>query len=81
MVVASGEVQKPNCQHETSEGRGCIFGRRTAKGASTYVTFILGVGFPPKKAAEVLGPKLLFVTGLAIFVTAVARLVCPDLLG
>ena len=28
-----------------------------------------------------LGPKLIFVTGLVIFVTAVARLVCPDLLG
>ena len=30
---------------------------------------------------DVLGPKLFFVTGLVIFVTAVARLVCPDLLG
>ena len=29
----------------------------------------------------VLGPKLFFVTGLVIFVTAVARLDCPDLLG
>ena len=29
----------------------------------------------------VLGPKLFFVTGLVIFVTAVARLVCLDLLG
>ena len=29
----------------------------------------------------VLGPKLIFVTGLVKFVTAVARLVCPDLLG
>ena len=29
----------------------------------------------------ILGPKLFFVTGLVIFVTAVARLVCPDLLG
>ena len=28
-----------------------------------------------------LGPKLIFVTGLEIFVTAVARLVCPDLHG
>ena len=28
-----------------------------------------------------LGPKLIFVTGLVNFVTAVARLVCPDLLG
>ena len=33
------------------------------------------------KSADVLGPKLIFVTGLVIFVTAVARLVCPDLLG
>ena len=30
---------------------------------------------------DVLGPKLFFVTGLVIFVAAVARLVCPDLLG
>ena len=30
---------------------------------------------------HVLGPKLFFVTGLVIFVSAVARLVCPDLLG
>ena len=29
----------------------------------------------------ILGPKLFFVTGLVIFATAVARLVCPDLLG
>ena len=29
----------------------------------------------------VLGPKLFFVTGLVIFTTAVARLVCLDLLG
>ena len=29
----------------------------------------------------VLGPKLFFVTGLVIFAIAVARLVCPDLLG
>ena len=29
----------------------------------------------------VLGLKLFFVTGFGIFVTAVARLVCPDLLG
>ena len=29
----------------------------------------------------VLGPKLFFVTGLVMFATAVARLVCPDLLG
>ena len=28
-----------------------------------------------------LGPKLIFVAGLVILVTAVARLVCPDLLG
>ena len=28
----------------------------------------------------ILGPKLIFVTGLVKFVTAVARLVCPDLL-
>ena len=28
-----------------------------------------------------LGPNLFFVTGLVIFATAVARLVCPDLLG
>ena len=28
-----------------------------------------------------LGPKLLFVAGLVIFVTAVSRLVCLDLLG
>ena len=30
---------------------------------------------------KVLGPKLIFVTGLVKFVTALARLVCPDLLG
>ena len=30
---------------------------------------------------RVLGPKLIFVTGLVIFVTAVTRLVFPDLLG
>ena len=35
--------------------------------------------FQPK--AHILGPKLFFVTGLVIFVTAAARLVCPDLLG
>ena len=29
----------------------------------------------------VLGPKFFFVTGLVNFVTAVARLVCPDLVG
>ena len=28
-----------------------------------------------------LGPKLIFVTGLVKIATAVARLVCPDLLG
>ena len=33
------------------------------------------------KGVEILGPKLFFVTGLVIFATAVARLVCPDLLG
>ena len=31
--------------------------------------------------AKVLGPELIFPTGLVKFVTAVARLVCPDLLG
>ena len=31
--------------------------------------------------ATVLGLKLFFVTGLVIFATAVARLLCPDLLG
>ena len=39
---------------------------------------------PARKAdtlTSVLGPKLFFVTGLVISVTAVARLVCPDLLG
>ena len=30
---------------------------------------------------QILGPKFFSVTGLVIFVTAVARLVCPDLLG
>ena len=30
---------------------------------------------------HLLGPKLIFVTGLVIFVTPVARLVYPDLLG
>ena len=29
----------------------------------------------------ILGPKLIFVTGLVMFVPAAARLVCPDLLG
>ena len=33
------------------------------------------------KVDLVLGPKLFFVTGLVKFATAVARLVCPDLLG
>ena len=37
-----------------------------------------GVG---TKVDLVLGPKLFFVTGLVKFATAVARLVCPDLLG
>ena len=36
---------------------------------------------PVAVRSTVLGPKLIFVTGLVIFVTAVARLVCPDLLG
>ena len=36
---------------------------------------------PNRSRITVLGPKLFFVTGLVIFVTAVARLVCPDLLG
>ena len=31
--------------------------------------------------SSVLGPKLIFVTGLVKFITGVARLVCPDLLG
>ena len=31
--------------------------------------------------AIVLGPELIFVTGLVTFVTAVVRLVCPNLLG
>ena len=31
--------------------------------------------------SSLLGPKLIFVTGFVKFVTAVARLVCPDLLG
>ena len=30
---------------------------------------------------DVLGPELICVTGLVKLVTAVARLVCPDLLG
>ena len=29
----------------------------------------------------ILGPKLFFVTGLVIFIAAVARPDCPDLLG
>ena len=32
-------------------------------------------------AMHLLVPELIFVTGLVKFVTAVARLVCPDLLG
>ena len=32
------------------------------------------------RSVTVLGPKLIFITGLVIFVTAVARIVCPDLL-
>ena len=42
-----------------------------------------GCKFPARshKEREILGPKLFFVTGLVIFATAVARLVCPDLLG
>ena len=39
-----------------------------------------GEGVGPK-VDLVLGPKLFFVTGFVIFVTAVARLVCPGLLG
>ena len=31
--------------------------------------------------AKMVGSKLFFVTGLVIFITAVARLDCPDLLG
>ena len=34
----------------------------------------------PDRVDILLGPKLFFVTGLVIFVTAVARLVCPDLI-
>ena len=30
---------------------------------------------------EAVGPRLIFVTGLVKFVTIVATLVCPDLLG
>ena len=37
--------------------------------------------YPSSIRLGVLGPKLFFVTGLVIFATAVARLVCPDLLG
>ena len=42
--------------------------------------------FKGKQVASFLGgtvldPKLFFVTGLVIFATAVASLVCPDLLG
>ena len=33
------------------------------------------------KNPVLLGPKLIFVTGFVKFVGAVARLVCPDLLG
>ena len=33
------------------------------------------------ECSNVLGPKLIFVTGLVKFVTAVARSVYPDLLG
>ena len=33
------------------------------------------------RPGDVLDPKLIFVTGLEIFITAVARLVCPYLLG
>ena len=41
-----------------------------------------GRGREARAAAIVLlGPKLFFVTGLVTFVTAVARLVCPDLIG
>ena len=42
--------------------------------SSLAFTFLLGL-------SHLLGPKLFFVTGLVIFVTAVARLVCPDMLG
>ena len=36
---------------------------------------------PSKDDVQVQGPKLIYVTVLVIFVTAVARLVCPYLLG
>ena len=56
-----------------------------------YCRHVLATPLPPPQCGRqismapnfnyVLGPKLIFVTGLVIFVTAVAILVCPDLLG
>ena len=42
---------------------------------------LINVEKTKKATTKVLGPKLFFVTDLVQFVTAVARLVCPDLLG
>ena len=36
---------------------------------------------PSDFVPALLGPELIFVTGVVTFVNAVARLICPDLLG
>ena len=48
---------------------------------SHHPLYCLPPSLLPLSFRRILGPKLIFVSGLVIFVTAVARLVCPDLLG
>ena len=54
-----------------------LLGEKERNSSSLDSESTYGYGF----VYSVLGPKLFFVTGLVIFATAVARLVCPDLLG
>ena len=51
-------------------------------GSNSVEPYLLkGITIKVQCLLYVLGPKLFFVTGLVIFVTAEARLVCPNLLG
>ena len=53
------------------EDEACEYGWTVISGLCTYKV----------TSQFILGPKIFFVTGLVIFATALARLVCPDLLG
>ena len=70
---AKGESELAFLDLSGKGDRECIFRRQPGATLQSITTFTRSLG--------ILGPKLFFVTGLVIFVTAIARLVCPDLLG